>query len=69
MTAKPSNSRREFLHKLTATIGGTATLALTANTLQAAPQKTIETPNEPVPAAKGYQHTKHVDTYYQLADF
>ena len=44
MTAKPSNSRREFLQKLTATIGGTATLALTANTLQAAPQKIVQTP-------------------------
>ena len=52
MTAKPSNSRREFLHKLTATIGGTATLALTANTLQAAPQKIAKTPAEPAPAAK-----------------
>lgn len=69
MTAKPSNSRREFLHKLTATIGGTATLALTANTLQAAPQKIAQTPAEPAPAAKGYQHTEHVETYYQRADF
>ena len=69
MTAKPSNSRREFLHKLTATIGGTATLALTANTLQAAPQKIVQPPAEPAPAAKGYQHTEHVETYYQRADF
>ena len=69
MTAKPSNSRREFLHKLTATIGGTATLALTANTLQAAPQKIVQTPAEPAPAAKGYHHAEHVETYYQRADF
>jgi len=48
MTAKPSNSRREFLHKLTATIGGTATLALTANTLQAAPQKLYKLPPNPL---------------------
>lgn len=45
MTVKPSKSRREFLHKLTATVGGTATLAFTANTLHAAPQKTIAPPH------------------------
>jgi hypothetical protein len=44
-------------------------LALTANTLQAAPQKIVQTPAEPAPAAKGYQHTEHVETYYQRADF
>ncbi|ASF49082.1 hypothetical protein [Methylophaga nitratireducenticrescens] len=69
MTVKPSKSRREFLHKLTATVGGTATLAFTANTLHAAPQKTIAPPTKPVLAAKGYQHTEHVEAYYQRVDF
>ena len=32
-------------------------------------QKIAKTPAEPAPAAKGYQHTEHVETYYQRADF
>jgi len=62
-------ARREFLGKLTATITGTATLAATAQFVQAAP---IETPVEKPSSAKksnGYQRTEHVDTYYHLADF
>ncbi|NQY26082.1 MAG: Tat pathway signal protein [Piscirickettsiaceae bacterium] len=61
--------RREFLSKLTATVGGTATLALASSMVQATPyvEKTEETIS--VPKAKGYQRTQHVDTYYQLADF
>jgi len=61
--------RREFLGKLTATVGGTVTLAMASSLVQATPviEKTEEITSRP--KAKGYQRTAHVDTYYQLADF
>ncbi len=62
-------ARREFLGKLTATIAGTATLAVTSSLVQATP---VEVPTEKLSnesKSKGYQRTEHVDTYYQLADF
>lgn len=61
--------RREFLSKLTATVGGTATLAMASSISKATPivEKTEEITSPP--QEKGYQRTKHVETYYQLADF
>ena len=61
--------RREFLSKLTATVGGTATLAIASSMVQATPyvEKTKKTAS--LSKAKCYQRTENVDTYYQLADF
>ena len=61
--------RRAFLSKLTATVGGTVTLAVASSMVRATPivEKTAEITSRP--KAKGYQRTEHVDTYYQLADF
>ena len=61
--------RRAFLSKLTATVGGTVTLAVASSMVQATPivEKTAKISSSP--KSKGYQRTKHVDTYYQLADF
>jgi hypothetical protein len=63
-------ARREFLTKLTSVVSGTATLAVASSLAQASPildDKPTEIVD--IPKAKGYQRTKHVDTYYQLADF
>ena len=68
MSTQHSDARRQFLHKLTAVVGGTATLAA-SSVVQAAPVASPETEQTPAPASKGYQQTEHVDTYYQLADF
>lgn len=66
-----SIDRRQFLSKLTATIGGSVAVAAASSTLvQAQPiqTQTIEQQG-PIPESKGYKRTEHVDTYYQLADF
>lgn len=68
MSTQHSDARRQFLHKLTAAVGGTATLAA-SSMVQAAPVTPPKTEQTPAPASKGYQQTEHVDTYYQLADF
>lgn len=62
-------ARREFLNKLTATITGTATLAMTSSLVQATPIEAPEVKEEHSKESKGYQRTHHVDTYYHLADF
>jgi len=62
-------ARREFLGKLTATITGTATLAVTTSLVQAAPIDTPEEKPSNESRSKGYQRTEHIDTYYHLADF
>jgi len=68
--AKSSSvDRREFLNKLTATIGGTVTLGLASSMVQATPYVEKAEKTTSLPKAKGYQRTEHVDTYYQLADF
>jgi hypothetical protein len=69
MTEKPSLERRQFLNKITAVVGGSASLAVAAPLVQATTEITQEkTPVEPA-KSKGYQRTQHVDTYYHLADF
>lgn len=61
--------RREFLSKITATIGGATALAVTSSLVHSAPSIVPEQNKVEIPKAKGYQRTEHVDTYYQLADF
>jgi hypothetical protein len=69
MTTKCLNSRRAFLRTLASAVGGTAALSSAATMVQATPVVEASEKAEPQPASKGYQRTKHVDTYYQLADF
>ncbi|WP_430008932.1 twin-arginine translocation signal domain-containing protein [Methylophaga lonarensis] len=67
MTTESSNSRRQFLQKITLAAGA-ATLAATSGVSQATPattQTAVDVPEK----SKGYQRTEHVDTYYHLADF
>ncbi len=68
-TNSSSLERRNFLNKLTSVVGGSAALAVTAPFVQAAPIEQTKENVESHPEAKGYQRTKHVDTYYHLADF
>lgn len=68
MSTQSSRSRRDFLQKLTAVVGGTSAIAATSGLVQAAPSEKPESVVEK-PASKGYQRTQHVDTYYHLADF
>jgi len=70
MNDKAAFSRRNFLRKMSSTIGGAASLAVISPTIQASP--VIEQPadqGESKPQQKGYQRSEHVDTYYRLADF
>jgi len=62
-------ARREFLNKLTTTIAGTATLAVTSSLVQAASVEVPEVKEEHPKKSMGYQRTQHIDTYYHLADF
>lgn len=69
MSTRYSNSRRDFLSKMTSTVGSGAALALTSGLSHAAqPEQTDKEVTEK-PVSKGYQRTEHVDTYYRLADF
>ncbi|KGM07227.1 hypothetical protein LP43_0837 [Methylophaga thiooxydans] len=68
MSTQSSRSRRDFLQKLTSVVGGTTAIVATSGMVQAAPSETPESIEEK-PASKGYQRTKHVDTYYHLAEF
>lgn len=67
MTTESSNSRRQFLQKITLAAGA-ATLAATSQVVHAAPA-TKETAVDVPQKSKGYQRTEHVNTYYHLADF
>ncbi|GAB4288659.1 MAG: hypothetical protein Kow0083_01260 [Methylophaga sp.] len=70
MSTQHSRSRRDFLSKLTAAVGGGVAMATSSGLVQASPQVSHESSEDkPVKAHKGYQHTEHVDTYYRLADF
>jgi len=69
MTDKPSQERRAFLSKLTSVVGGGATMAVVAPLVNASPVVEKTEPQVESPSSKGYQRTKHVDKYYQLADF
>jgi len=68
-TESSSLERRNFLNKLTSVVGGSAALAVTAPFVQAAPVSQPKEIQEHQSETKGYKRTKHVDTYYQLADF
>lgn len=68
-TNSSSLERRKFLNKLTSVVGGSTALAVTAPFVQAAPVEQAKEKAEPLAETKGYQRTKHVDTYYHLADF
>lgn len=61
-------SRRHFLSDLSALLGGTAVLTGSPLAVSADSRQHSGSEANSVPASKGYQHTKHVDTYYQLAD-
>lgn len=71
MTDQQTINRREFLQKMTSTVGGTVTLVAASSAVVQA--QAIDVPENidtlSVPASKGYQRTEHVNTYYQLADF
>lgn len=71
MTDKQTINRRQFLSKLTSTVGGSVALAAASSSLvQAQPIETPSLEKQTTPSSsKGYQRTKHIDTYYQLADF
>lgn len=70
MTDKQTTNRRQFLSKLTSTLGGSVTLVAASSLVQAQAIVVPEvTEKLAVPSSKGYQHSEHVDTYYQLADF
>ena len=70
MADRATFARREFLGKLTATITGTAALAVTSSLVQAeAPSEMPKKELRNESKDKGYQRTEHVDTYYHLADF
>lgn len=69
MTTKLSSlERRNFLNKLTLTLGGSAALLVAAPVVQSAPITKLSPLPEAKPESKGYQRTEHVDKYYQLAD-
>jgi hypothetical protein len=71
MTDKQTINRREFLRKVTSTVGGSVGLVAASSVV--ASTQVIDVPKivdeTPAPASKGYQRTEHVNTYYQLADF
>jgi hypothetical protein len=69
MTDKPLLERRAFLNKLTAVVGGSATIAIAAPVIHAQPVVSEPESQPQVPVSKGYQRTEHVDKYYQLVDF
>jgi hypothetical protein len=69
MTDKSRIKRREFLSKLTAVVGGTATAAVVAPIVNASPVVSEKSPEVKNMPSKGYQRTEHVNKYYQLADF
>ncbi len=61
-------SRRGFLQYLTTAMGVTATTAAAEILPDEQPSQAESLEYHAKPASKGYQHTQHVDTYYQLAD-
>ncbi len=70
MTDKQTINRRQFLSKLTSTVGGSVTLVAASSLVQAQASVLPDVSDKtPVASSKGYQRTEHVDTYYQLADF
>lgn len=70
MSIEQPNSRRRFLRTLATAAGGTVVVAATRPVAAAAPV-TEDANTQPVaaPASLGYRRTRHVETYYQLADF
>jgi hypothetical protein len=68
MSDKKVFSRRSFLSSLTAIMGSASMLAVTSPGIEAAPKNHAADEDQPLPVAKGYQRTPHVDTYYSLAD-
>jgi len=69
MSDQPTSARRSFLQKLTALVGGSVAVAVSAKTVQARPVETDNVPEVVPPESKGYQHTDHVETFYKSNDF
>lgn len=71
MTDKQTINRRQFLRKMTSTVGGSVGLVAASSVI--ASTQVVDVPEiidkTPAPESKGYQRTEHVNTYYQLADF
>ncbi|MDF1588800.1 MAG: Tat pathway signal protein [Gammaproteobacteria bacterium] len=71
MTDQQTINRRQFLRKVTSTVGGSVTLVAASSATARMQVVDVQDDSEkmPVPPSKGYQRTEHVDTYYHLADF
>lgn len=69
MTDKNKLSRRKFLTAMVSVATGTASTALLASTTVSTDETIVQSVQKKQKESKGYHHTEHVDTYYQIASF
>lgn len=69
MSDQPTSARRSFLQKLSALVGGSVAVVVSAKSVKARPVQIEKAPEVFPPESKGYQHTEHVETFYKSNDF